>query len=178
MPNYGNLPKASQTGKTGGYKPALYFSPIEDITAWSRPTNAPAALGDKVKITAAHTWAANLGAYKWDAQIHTVKLTTATVGEEGAYELEHTAELVVLGDNPSTFEQMVQALNDDKVIWLKDADCIENDSYVQLGDDCVPVTASIAFDGKTTKEGQKGYTVTIKCKKKFFYLAALDVTFV
>lgn len=177
MANYSNLPKSSQTGKTGGYKPALYFSPIEDITTWQRPTNAPAAIGDKVKITVAHTWAANLGAYKWDAQIHSVKHTSATVGDEGAQELEHTAELIVLGDNAATLEQMVQALNDDKVIWLKDADCLTNDSYIQFGDDCVPVSVSIAFDGKTTKEGQKAYTLTIKSKKKFFYLAALDVTF-
>lgn len=177
MPNYGNLPKSSQTGKTGGYKPALYFSPIEDITTWQRPITVPVALGDKVKIVTAHTWGTGLGAYKWDAQIHSVKHSSATVGDPGAQEFEHTAELIVLGDNAATLEQMVQALNDDKVVFLKDADCLTNDSYIQLGDDCVPVEVSIAFDGKTTKEGQKAYTITIKCKKKFFYLAALDVTF-
>lgn len=176
MPNYGNINKSTQTGKTGGYKPALYFSPVEDITTWQRPTNAPAALGDKVKITTAHTWGVGLAAFKWEAQIHSVKHNSATVGDEGAEELEHTAEIFVLGDNPATFEQMVQSLTDDKVVWLKDADCITNDSYIQLGDDCVPVTCKISFDGKTTKEGQKGYTVTLKSKKKFFYLAALDVT--
>lgn len=177
MPNYSNIAKASQTGKVGGYKPALYFSPVEDITTLQRPTTTPAAIGDKVKISTAHTWATGLGAYKWDAQIHTVKHTSATVGDPGAQELEHTAELIVTGDNAATLEQMVQALNDDKIVWIKDADCVTNDSYVQLGDDCVPVECSIAFDGKTTKEGQKAYTVTLKSKKKFFYLAALDVTF-
>lgn len=177
MPNYGNISKSTQTGKSGGYKPALYFSEVADITTWQRPTGSPVALGDKVKITAAHTWASGKGAYLWDTQVHSVKHTSAVVGEIGAQEFEHTAEMIVIGDNPSTYEQMINALNDDKVIWLKDSDCLTNDSYIQMGDDCSPVEVSAVFDGKTTKEGQKIYTVTIKSKKKFFYLAALDVTF-
>lgn len=176
MPNYANIVNSTQTGKSGGYKPALYFSEVPDITTWARPTNTPAALGDKVKITTAHTWGVGKAVYKWGGKIHSVKHTSAAIGDEGSQELEHSAEVIILGDNPATFEQMLNMLNDEKVAWLKDADCLTNDSYIQLGDDCVPVTVTIAFDGFTTKEGQKAYTVTLKSKKKFFYLAALDET--
>ncbi|MGN6416869.1 MAG: hypothetical protein ACTHMC_05235 [Pseudobacter sp.] len=175
MPNYANIKGSTQTGKSGGYKALLLHAHVSDIDVWARPIALPIALGDKVKIVTAHTFVDDKTAFQWDAQIHSVKHTSATVGEEGAQELEHTAELVILGDNPATLEQMVNILNDQKVVWLKDADCINNDSYIQLGDDCVPVTVTLAFDGSTTKEGMKKYTLTIKCKKKFFYLAALDV---
>jgi hypothetical protein len=176
MANYANLPKASQKGKDGGYKPALWFSPVEDIATWQRPIAIPLVVGDKVKIVTAHTWAVGKAAYKWDAKIHSTKITAATVGDEGSGQIEHTAELVILGDNPEIYEQVLNSLNDDKVVFLKDPDCITNDSYIQLGDDCVPVTVTWSFDSFTTAEGQKAWTMSIKSRKKFFYLAALDET--
>lgn len=170
---YDNLPKAAQNGKSGGYKPTLWYSPVADIETMQRPTNAPAALGDKVKISTAHVWADDKGAFKWDGKIHSVKVTSAPVGDEGSQEIEHTAEVVILGDNPAIYESIKDALNDDAIIFIKDADCLVNNSYVQLGDDCIPVTLSPAFDSFTTKEGQKAWTLQFKSKKKFFYLAAL-----
>lgn len=176
MANYGNIVKSTQTGKSGGYKNALYLSPIKEIDVWKRPAAIPAALGDKYKITTAHTWVEGAATYKWEANIHSVNLKSATVGDPGAQELEHTLEIKFSGDNAATYEQIVNALNDDVAIWIKEADCINNDSYIQLGDDCVPVELSAAFDSSNTQTGQKVYTITIKSKKKFFYLAALDVT--
>ncbi len=176
MANYGNINNSTQTGKAGGYKPALYFSEVSDITTWQRPIAIPLVLGDKVKIVTAHTWAAGKAVNKWEAKLHSVKHTSAPVGDPGSQDLMHTAQVVVLGDNPETFEQMLNALNDQKVIWLKDSDCITNDSYIQIGDDCNPVETVPNFDGFTTADGQKAYTVDFKSKKKFFYLAALDET--
>jgi hypothetical protein len=45
--------------------------------------------------------------------------------------------------------------------------------YIQLGNDCVTPTFKVEFDGKTTKEGKKIYTVTVVCKKKYFYSYAV-----
>jgi hypothetical protein len=82
---------------------------------------------------------------------------------------------VVLGDKSSTQEQLQRILNDDVICLLKEADCLVTDSYVQLGDECVSPTFKVEFDGKTTKDGKKEYKVTVTCKKKFFYLAAVTM---
>lgn len=176
MPNYGNIANSTQTGRKGGYKPAMYFAETSDIATWARPIASPVAIGDTVKITTAHTFASGKCALIWEGQIHSVTITGEPVGEDGAKEIEYTATIAILGDNAATAEQMIRALNDQKVCWFKDADCLTNDSYVQLGDDCNPVEASAAFNGGTTKEGQKKYTLTVKSKTKYFYLAALDTT--
>ena len=83
--------------------------------------------------------------------------------------MEWSGSFVVLGDSASTDEQLRRLLNDDVVCLIKEADCINNDSYIQLGDECVSPSFTVAFDGKTTKEGKKEYAVTVVCKKKFFY---------
>lgn len=180
MPNYGTITNANQKGKTGGYKNTLYFSEVGDITTWQRPTATPSALGDKFKITTAHTWGAGKAANVWETKIGSVQHTIETGGDVGARELIHVARFEVLGDDASTLEQMVNFLNDNKVVWLKDADCLTTDSYVQLGDDCNPISASITFDSKTNNpeqvNGQKSYVVEIRTKAKFFYLAAMDLT--
>jgi hypothetical protein len=176
MPNYANIVQSTQTGTNGGYKPALYFAPAADIATWGRPLATPVALGDKKKITTAHVFGTGKAAILWDAKLNSVTHKSKSVGDEGAQELEHSAELVFLGDNAPTLEQVENLMNDQPVAWIKDSDCQNNDSYVQLGDDCVPVTVSVEFDGKTTKEGKKEYKITLTSKRKFFYLAALDIT--
>ena len=180
MPNYGNIANSSQTGKDGGYKNNLWFAEVADIATWGRPTGPFVALGDKVKITTAHTFGAGKSAFSWEAKIGSVQHNIETQGDVGARELVYVARVEVLGDNAATLEQMVNALNDNKVIWLKDADCLTTDSYTQLGDDCNPVSALVTFDSKTNNpeasSGQKSYIVEFRTKKKFFYTAVLDVT--
>lgn len=175
MGNYANVKANNQLGKVGGYKPQLYFAPIGDITTWGRPTNAPAATGDTKKITTAHVFAALAGAIVFDAKMHSVTHKSTPVGDEGAQDLEHSLEVKVLGDDAGLFEQVDRLQNDQVVVWAKDADCLNNDSYVQIGDDCMPVICKVEFDGKTTKDGKKEYTLTFTSKKKFFYLAALTI---
>jgi len=180
MPNYGNIANSTQTGKDGGYKNNLWFAEVADITTWARPIAVPVVLGDKVKIITAHVFASGKSAFSWELKIGSVQHTTETQGDVGARELVHVARVEVLGDNAATLEQMVNALNDNKVIWLKDADCLTTDAYTQLGDDCNPVSAQVTFDSKTNNpegtSGQKSYIVEFRTKKKFFYTAVLDVT--
>jgi hypothetical protein len=173
--NYANIKTSTTKGSQGGYKPALFFAPIGDITTWGRPLAVPVAKGDKVKITTAHIFAATKTAAKWEAKLHSVTHKTLSVGDEGASDLEHTAEVKFLGDDEVIHEMVKDLLNDQVAIWLKDSDCLNNDSYIQLGDDCVPVSVKVDFDGKTTKDGKKEYTVTFTTKAKYFYLAALDI---
>jgi hypothetical protein len=176
MPKYSNLKQSEQKGTAGGFKPVLFFSPVSAITTWGRPIAVPVALGDKVKVTAPHTFAASAAAIRWEAKLHSITVKSAPVGDEGAQELEHTAEAIFLGDNPETFEQIESMLNDQMVIWVKNPNCQESDGYVQLGDDCIPVTVTPEYDSKTTKDGKAEYKITFKSKRKLFYLAELDIT--
>ena len=171
--SYANLPKATQKGKSGGYKPSVWFAPVASIDTWARPIAVPVVPGDKVKVVTAHTFADGEGAYKWDAKPNSVKITGSSVGDEGAQQVQWVAETIILGDNPAVQEIIQDAMNDDGVVFLKDSDCLDNDTYIQMGDDCTPVTVSCDFDSFTTAEGQKAYTVRFTSKKKFHYMAAL-----
>jgi hypothetical protein len=81
---------------------------------------------------------------------------------------------VVLGDGPEIQEQMDMLLNDDIICLVKEANCIVNDSYVQMGDECVQPDITVAFNSNNNAEGSKEWTVTIAVTgKKFFYTGAV-----
>lgn len=153
---------------SGGYKNVFLFAPRADFLVLAPVTTPVVNIGDGLTISAAHTFTAPKGFISWDCRTHSVTLTAATVGEDGAQELEWTGVFEVLGDSASTQEQMQAMLNDDVIALIKDAECASN-QYVQLGNDCVSPTFKVEFDGKTTKEGKKTYKVTVVCKKKYFY---------
>lgn len=180
MPNYAGILNSTQPNKEGGFKSEIYFNPTVDITTWQRPPATGTPLGDKSKVAVAHTWGASKGAYTWQTKIGSVKLTSESVGDEGAKVIVWTATLNVLGFDAATLDQMVNMLNDQVVVWLKDANCLVANAYYQLGDDCSPVTASISSDGKDSlpeSTAQKEFVVTLKSKRLVFYEAALDTTF-
>ena len=181
MPQYSGILNSTQPNRDGGFKSEIYFNPIVDITTWQRPAGTGTTLGDKSKITVAHTWAATKGAFTWQTKIGSVLLTSESVGDEGAKVIVWTAKFKVLGFDAPTLDQMVNMLNDQVVVFLKDANCLVADAYYQLGDDCTPVVASVSSDGKDSlpsSTAQKEFEVTLTSKKLFFYTAALDVTFV
>lgn len=158
----------------GGYKNVFLFAPVGDFTALKKPEPGETPqIGDKLKITTAHTFASPKGFHSWDCKLHSVTLKSATQGEAGAKTLMHTAEFIVLGDSASTQEQMQAQLNSHNICLLKDAAQCGVDEYIQLGNDCVPVDFTVEFDGKTTAEGKKEYKVTAACSKKYFYNATV-----
>ncbi|RYY94609.1 MAG: hypothetical protein EOO11_17515 [Chitinophagaceae bacterium] len=173
MPNYGHIVKNTDPKfATGGYKNVFLFCPRADFTALAAP-DAAAAIGDTLLIDTAHTHPVGKGFISYACKTHSVTLKGATVGDEGAQEMEWTGEFVILGDSASTQEQLQRLLNDDVICLLKDAACGAN-QYVQLGDECITPIFKVEFDGKTTKEGKKEYKVTVTCKAKYFYNAAVS----
>lgn len=180
MPNYGNVVTSSQPNKKSGYKNVLYFNEVADISVWQRPTAAGAVIGDTLNIATAHTWASGKSALAWETKIGSVQATMETGGDAGARETMHVVRVEVLGDGAALLEQVNRMLNDNKVIWLKESDCLVADSYVQFGDDCNPVSVTSTFDSKTNNpeqmNGQKSYVLEFRSKVKFFYGAALDFT--
>ncbi len=173
--NYSDISNSTQTGRVAGYKPKLYFISNDDVDTWQRPVDPPVNPGDSVTIATAHILKAAKVTHQWDAKLYSATVTSEPVGDAGARQLLHKATAIILGDNAATYEQMIKMLNDNKTIFLKDADCINNDSYLQFGDDCNPVEVSIKFDGKTNSPNasQKEYTLEITSLVKYFYTDAL-----
>lgn len=159
---------------SGGYKNVFLFCPRADFLSLAPVMAAPAAIGDKLTIDTAHTFTAPKGFKEWACRTHSVTLKASTVGEDGAQELEYTAEFEILGDSASNQEQIQAILNDDVIVLLKEADCVAG-QHVQLGNNCVSPTIKVEFDGKTTKEGKKLYKVSVTCKKKYFYTAIVTL---
>lgn len=179
MANYAAIVKdTNPRANAGGYKNVILFAPRDTFLLLAKPIALPIAIGDRIAITDAHTFTDPAGFYSWDCKTATVTLKGATVGDPGAGEIEWTGVFTVLGDSASTQEQMQNMVNDDMIFLLKEAACLDNDTYVQLGDECLSPEISVEFDGKTTKEGKKEYTVTIKSKAKFFYTGAVTIAIV
>ncbi len=162
--------KADQLNIQGGYRNIVLWAPVDTFEEIQVPTDTPTALGDKKKITDTHTFGEDEGFISWLCKKHSVTTTTETTGDEGAQSLVHKSKFVLLGDDASTLEQLEDILNDNVILLLKDQDCLNTTDYVQLGDECLSPTLKITFDGKTTQEGLKEYTVEASVKaKKYFY---------
>ena len=176
MPNYADIVKSTNPAANGGgYKNVFLFAPRADFLDIKTPSALGAVIGDTLEISTAHTFTAPAGFLSWDTQQHSVVLTGASVGEDGAKEIEWTAKFNVIGDSASTQEQLSKLLNDDIIALVKESDCLVSDSYVQLGDECVSPSFSVEFNSNNTKEGKKVYNVTMVCKKKFFYTGTVTM---
>ena len=175
--NYNTITKdLNPRANTGGYKNVILFSPRADFLSLSKPPDPAPLLGDGVTITGAHTFTDPKGFRSWDCKTHSVTLKGTTIGDPGAQEMEWAGEFIVLGDKNTTQEQMQRLVNDDIIMLLKEASCLDDDSYVQLGDECLNPEVKVEFDGKTTKEGKKEYKVTVTSKAKYFYTGAVTMS--
>lgn len=174
MPNYGHITKnANPEAGTGGYKNELLFAPLADFLSLKAPViGGTPAIGDSKTIGTAHTFTSPKGFISYAAKVHSANGKGATVGEDSAQELEYTYEIAFIGDGPNIQEQLERLINDDVIVLLKDAECGAN-QYIQLGNDCVLPTIKADFDSKTTKEGKKEWKITVTCKKRYFYTAAV-----
>jgi hypothetical protein len=166
--------KADELNKEGGYKNKVYFAPVADFLSLKKPVGPFAAPGDKFKITTAHTFTAPAGFIAFDCKKHAVTTTAETTGEDGSKSLTYKCRFTLLGDDAITQEYLETMLNDDIIMLVKDQDCLVATEHVQFGDECVTPDFTITFDGKTTKEGLKEWTVEATVKaKRFFYTGAV-----
>lgn len=179
MASYANIIKPTNplTAK-GGYKNKFFFAPTGDFLAIQKPvlTTPTALLGEAKTIATAHTFTSPKGFFSWELKTNSVTATSATVGDDGEKLPEYSYEFTVLGDNATTQEQMETLLNSGDIICLfKDSNCLENDSYIQLGDECNSPYFDVAFDGRTPKEGMKQWKVTAKCNVRYFYTGTVTL---
>lgn len=176
MANYANITKSGDPlSRLGGYKDKFFFAPVSDFTSVAKPTiSGTPALGDYKKITSAHTFTAPKGFYAWDLKKKSYIGKSAPIGEEGLS--EYTYEFNVLGDGPEIQEQMerLQVGVDEMIVLAKDSNCLDNDTYVQLGDECYGATFTVEFDSQNP-DGTKQWKVTVKSLKRYFYTGTVTL---
>lgn len=168
---YKEYAKADIKNKYGGYKPQIWFAPVNTFTSIKTPTGSPTALGDTLKITTSHTFPADEGFIPMLCKQHSVTTTSAPVGDDGSVRSEWTLKAIFLGDSAELMETLegMQAYSD-SIFLAKDQDCLNATDYVQIGDECQQGTVKYTFTGNTTKEGLKEYALEVKVTgKKFFY---------
>ena len=153
----------------GGYKDVFYFCPLADFTSIAKPTGTPTALGDLVLISSAHTFTGTKGWFSWETKQRSATIKGQSTGDDGAKLMDYTGEITILGDSASTQEQLERLLNTKGIVLLKDANCLVDDVYAQLGDECDPPIFTVEFDGKTTADGLKEYKVSFKAISKYRY---------
>lgn len=171
--NYAKITKAEQHNTGGGYKNVVMFAQLATFLTLAAPVDPPVNIGDSKLISADHTFDVSDGFISWLCKKNSVTTTSETQGEDGANYLVHKAKFVLLGDGASTLEQVENLLNDENIFLMRDQEC-KSSEYVQFGDDCVTPSAQVTFDGKTTADGLKEYTVELTVKqKKYFYTGAV-----
>src|SRR4051812_17008923 len=108
---YKKYQKTDIKNRDGGYKALIYFAPVDTFAAIQMPS-AAAALGDKKKITSAHTFATDEGFISLLCKLHSVTSKGNTVGDEGSPVIEWNFEGIILGDSAMLQEELEGILND------------------------------------------------------------------
>lgn len=174
---YKKYGKADIKNKDGGYKARLLFAPIDTFLVNALPVvGATPALGDTKKISADHTFGANDGFIELTGQINSATSKYTTVGNPGAYVVEHTFEIAIAGNSPELYEMLESLVNDECVYMLKDANCLSNPALEQFGDECLTATIKVDFDAKTTADGVKEHKITGSIRgHKYWYSGVLTL---
>lgn len=166
MALYKKRVKADELNKSGGYKNEVLFAPRDSFLVIAKPT-VTTNLGNRLEIITDHTFTSPAGFFKWRCADDSVKLT----GESDEFKnMIWKGTYAILGDSSSTQEQIQNQLDDDIIYLIKDADCLNAEDYIQLGDECVSPKSKVTFDSADTSTGEKRYTVEITVKaKKYWY---------
>jgi hypothetical protein len=161
----------------GGYVPQIWVAPVNTFTDVKAPViGEPAVLGDKVKITAAHTFGAEDGFMAIKCREHSVNLKGAPVGEDGASITQWTLEAYVTGDSPEHQEILEGLSKEQLIVLVKDQQCPEPNTLIQLGDEQLQATLKVEFDSQATNSGAKFYKLTAVIRgHRYFYSGALTL---
>ena len=166
---YANL--TAPKNVASGVADYILLAPVDDFEADGiKCPEAPfAAPGDEVKVKTPHVFKAGRGFVKFAASPQKNQLTAKTVGDLGSQKFELEAKFFVPGSYAEVHEAMKNLLNAPLIVMVKDSNCDANMHY-QLGCDCVYAYMKSDFGTGTTKDGTKGYDVTVSYSNGYVQL--------
>jgi hypothetical protein len=124
------------------------------------PTAPFTERGDEIKIKTPHSFKSERAFAKYILATEKNKIDAAALGDKGFQKLDQTLEIMIPGSYAELHEAIKNIMNTPLIALIKDSNCSANLWY-QLGCDCVYAWASPTFATGTTREGNKGYIVSI-----------------
>ena len=137
-----------------------FIAPADWFDVLQVPTAPFAVAGDKITITATHTFTAGKGFLKHQLAPQKNSLEYKTRGDMGLNGQDAELKVFIPGSYEQAHEQVGELLNTPLVVLVKDSTC-GVDWHYQLGCDCLKAYLKADFTSGTTKDGVKGYMATI-----------------
>jgi len=127
--------------------------------------------GQSVKILTPHEFKDGRAFAKLALAPEKNSLDAKTIGDTLFQKLDFELKIFVPGSYAELHEQIANLINKQLIILIKDSNCPANMWY-QLGCDCTFAYLKADFSTGTTKDGIKGYTVTITWQNSYVQLYA------
>ncbi|MES2457230.1 MAG: hypothetical protein V4594_16870 [Bacteroidota bacterium] len=125
--------------------------------------------GDKVKITSPHVFKTDKAFAKIICAPEKNQLNVGSIGDTGFTKGDFNLEMFVPGSYAELHEAMGEYLNRPLIALVKDSNCGANQWY-QLGCDCVFANLKWDFSTGTTKDGVKGYKISVTYQNGYILL--------
>lgn len=157
MLSFTNLTNPRNTGSGVAEKMLIahknWFQSIKSPGAWVNP-------GDDVVIKDTHIFKPGYGFISIALAPEKNSYDAKTIGDTLFQKLANEIKVQVPGSYAELHEEIAMLMNQPLIILIKDSNCPAN-MYYQIGTDCVAAYLAADFSTGTTKDGLKGYTVTI-----------------
>lgn len=140
---------------------------IKSPGAWAAP-------GDDVLIKLSHEFKDDKGFIEFQLAPEKNSYSAKSGGDTGFVKFQNEINIIVPGSWDILHETMGNILNIPVIALIQDSNCPANIWY-QVGTSCVPAYVSPSFQSGTTKEGQKGYVISITNYAAKVYLYAGEI---
>jgi hypothetical protein len=165
---YKNIRKKDIKNAQPGYAANAWITPLDYINTFAGVVGNAAA-GDSVTIDDSHVYATNKGSIAVYVVPKTTQGDGEMVGDPLARRYAWKPKIIIPGDSPELYEMVLNLLNEDFILHVKDAKC-ETTQFIQFGCDCDPCQVDTApFTGGTVGSGRKQYELNLLTYCKFFY---------
>ena len=138
--------------------PVSFFVPTTGLKNPVAPFTTP---GDQITIKEAHTFNAAKGFIYFALAPQKNSLSAPISGDVGFYKQTQTATIFIPGSNPDIHAIYQSLVNVPLIVLVKDSKICSEKQYIQLGNECEPAFLGGSFETGTTKDGVKGFNVTI-----------------
>lgn len=172
-PVYFNLPSSALENRRAGYKNQAWITPRSWITTIppALALDGPGAYEIGTDFVFSEDPAGGIladGFISCYATRHSVTVSGETIGDSGSLSMIWKPKIMIPGDGSNVQSLLETLMNEDLILLVKDASC--PGGYLMFGCDCGPAGVSkLTFDGGTTKDGSKGWTMELESNCRLFY---------
>lgn len=131
--------------------------------------------GDEVRIKETHEFKPGYGFIEFALAPEKNSYNAKNIGDTGFQKFANEVKAIMPGSYDTLHEMFFNLLGKPAIVLIKDSNCGANMWY-QVGTECVAANISGTFNTGTTKEGMKGYELTIANTATSVLLYEGDIT--